>query len=161
MRRSLVMMMWVPGKILATRLGTKAWQQGQAINEYALGRIVAAHKGGLVFISEHESSYCVFVHCAFRGSFQTELLHFPLRHIRYAMPGFRPARRPASFQVPRRSPAKARTVPVVLAPATPRARGAAIPRASAIRRDPASAAALQAADYPEGFPAAVLTAVPA
>jgi hypothetical protein len=69
----------------------QGWQQGRAINEQALGRIVAAFKAGLLFISEHENSYCVFVHCAFRGSFQTELLHCPLRHIRYARIQFSPS----------------------------------------------------------------------
>jgi hypothetical protein len=43
------------------------------INEYALGRIVAASKGRLGFISDNEKSECAFVHCAFRPWFQTVL----------------------------------------------------------------------------------------
>jgi hypothetical protein len=43
------------------------------INEYALGRIVAAFKGRLSFISDNEKSESAFVHCAFRPWFQTVL----------------------------------------------------------------------------------------
>jgi hypothetical protein len=42
----------VPGK----RFWQQGLQQGLTINEYALGRIVAAFKGGLIFISEHGKS---------------------------------------------------------------------------------------------------------
>jgi hypothetical protein len=56
--------------------GQKAWagrffrttrQQGLAINEQALGRIVAGFKGGFVFISDAAKPLSAFVHYAFRG----------------------------------------------------------------------------------------------
>jgi hypothetical protein len=76
------MMVWIPGKRscdkgLATRLSSSP-----AINEQALGRIVAGFKGGFVFISEDAKPRCAFVHYAFRGSSQTVLSHCSLRHIR-------------------------------------------------------------------------------
>jgi hypothetical protein len=69
----------VPGKILATRFGNMVCQQTLAINEQALGRIVASFKPELVFISRTAKSGCVLVHFAFRSSFQFAVLHFPLR----------------------------------------------------------------------------------
>jgi hypothetical protein len=68
-------------------LGNKACHQDVAINEQALGRIVAGFEGGFVFICEGAKFRCSFVHYAFRGSFQTVLSHWPLgplRHIRIA-----------------------------------------------------------------------------
>ena len=67
-KRSFVMMVWIPGKRscdkgLATRLSSSP-----AINEQALGRIVAGYEGGFVFISEDTKPLCPFVHYAFRGS---------------------------------------------------------------------------------------------
>jgi hypothetical protein len=94
-KRSFVMMVSVPGKFLAGRFwregvggkvfGGKSWRrgswrqgswqqrchQGLAINEQALGRIVAGFRGGFVFISEGAKPRFAFVHYAFRGSFQT------------------------------------------------------------------------------------------
>jgi len=67
------MMIWVPGKKSATSSGDQ---------RIRLGRIVAAFKGGLVFISGHRKSQCVLVHCAFRRLFESELSHCRLRHIR-------------------------------------------------------------------------------
>jgi hypothetical protein len=58
-------------------LAEKSWQQrfhqGLAINEQALGRIVAGFEGGFVFISDGAKLRSAFVHYAFRGSFQTVL----------------------------------------------------------------------------------------
>jgi len=54
---------------------------------------------------------------------------------------------------------KVYAVLLALAPAIRRASCRAIPRASAIRRDPASAAAPQAADFRAGFPSAAQSAV--
>jgi hypothetical protein len=64
--RSFVMVDWVPGKFLAKRFGNKICQQTLAINEQALGRIVASFKRELVFISDNAKRGCAFVHCAFR-----------------------------------------------------------------------------------------------
>jgi hypothetical protein len=74
-------------KVLAGRsLAGRSWQQrchqALAINEQALGRIVAGFEGGFVFISEGTKLRFGFVHYAFRGSFQTVLSNHPLRHIR-------------------------------------------------------------------------------
>jgi hypothetical protein len=66
-------------KALATRFGNTVCQQTLAINEQALGRIVASSKPEWVFISGSAKSECVLVHCAFRPSFQFAVLHFPLR----------------------------------------------------------------------------------
>jgi hypothetical protein len=66
----------VPGKILATRFGNTVCQQTLAINEQALGRIVASFKPELVFISGTAKSESALVHCAFRPSFQIVVLHF-------------------------------------------------------------------------------------
>ena len=65
-------------------LGNEVYWQAPAINEQALGRIVAAFKGGFGFISDQRKSQCVLVHRAFRASFQSEVSHCPLRHIPYA-----------------------------------------------------------------------------
>jgi hypothetical protein len=66
------MMVWVPGKIP----GNKICRQTLAINEQALGRIVASFKPELVFISDDAKRGWAFVHCAFRRSFQIVVLHF-------------------------------------------------------------------------------------
>ena len=74
--RSFVMVVWVLGKFLAKRFGNKACQQTRAINEQALGRIVASFKRELAFISDIASSESAFVHCAFRRSFQIVVFAF-------------------------------------------------------------------------------------
>jgi hypothetical protein len=51
------MMGWISEEFPATTL---------AINEYTLGRIVAALKGAFVFIFRHPCFQCAIVHCAFR-----------------------------------------------------------------------------------------------
>ena len=76
------MMVGVPGKFLATRLGNKVCQQTLTINEQALGRIVASFKRELVFISDDAKSGCALVHCAFRRSFQIGSFAFSLAAIR-------------------------------------------------------------------------------
>ena len=80
------MMVWVPGEILGRMVfGRMVLRQGLAtrfckrlvikvaINEQALGRIVAGFEGGFVFISDGAKLRSAFVHYAFRGSFQTVL----------------------------------------------------------------------------------------
>jgi hypothetical protein len=58
--------------------GDKVGQQTLAINEQALGRIVAAFKREPGFIFENAKSGCAAVHYAFRRSFQIVVLHSPL-----------------------------------------------------------------------------------
>jgi hypothetical protein len=94
-RRSFVMVVRVLGKFMAKRFGNKACQQTPAINEQALGRIVASFKRELAFISDIPSSESAFVHCAFRRLFPIGLLHFPLAAIR-CTPDRSPARMPPS-----------------------------------------------------------------
>jgi hypothetical protein len=60
-------------------LGNEVYWQAPAINEQALGRIVAAFKRDFRFISTYAKSGCAFVHCAFRRSLQIVSLPFPLR----------------------------------------------------------------------------------
>jgi hypothetical protein len=64
----------------------KTRQQGLstslAINEQALGWIVASFKRELVFISDDTKSRCALVHCAFRRSFQIVVLYLSLAAIR-------------------------------------------------------------------------------
>jgi hypothetical protein len=61
---------------LATRFCTRLVIK-VAINEQALGRIVASFQGVFVFISENAKLHCGSVHDAFRGSFKTVLSHCP------------------------------------------------------------------------------------
>jgi hypothetical protein len=70
------MVVWVPGRSLAIKFGNKACQQTLAINEQALGRIVAAFKREPGFISVVAGSESAFVHWAFTRSFQIVVLHF-------------------------------------------------------------------------------------
>jgi hypothetical protein len=60
-------------------LGNEVYWQAPAINEQALGRIVAAFKRDFRFISTYAKSGCAFVHCAFRRSLQIVPLPYPLR----------------------------------------------------------------------------------
>ena len=97
--RSFVMLVWIPRKILGSktrqqRFGDKVCQQTMAINEQALGRIVASFKREVVFISDHAKSGCSLVHCVFRRSFQIVVLHFfPVAAIR-CTPGADSAAKP-------------------------------------------------------------------
>ncbi len=79
-----------PGKVMATRFRNKVCQRTLAINEQALGRIVASSKRELVFISGNAESGCAFVHCAFRRSSQMAVSHFPLRPFAAPWTGVRP-----------------------------------------------------------------------
>jgi hypothetical protein len=53
---------WIGGRAWAGRLVRTTRQQGLAINEQALGRIVAGFEGGFLFISEDAKPLCAFVH---------------------------------------------------------------------------------------------------
>ncbi len=64
------------GSGLRKILRNKICQQVLTINKQALGRIVAAFKPELVYISDDAKSGCVSVHCAFRSSFQICVLQF-------------------------------------------------------------------------------------
>jgi hypothetical protein len=82
------MMVWVPGN-LTTR------SDDQRIT---LGRIVAALKGGLAFISGHGTPGCPLVHCVFRRSFQS-CFHIVPCGIS-GMPGFRSGSAPGKSAAP-------------------------------------------------------------
>ena len=144
----------VPGKILATRFGNMVCQQTLAINEQALGRIVASFKPELAFISGTAKSECALVHCAFRPSFQIVALHFPLAAIRCTL-----ARSPLRSRYFRcRSRVRGCSVPAVRAPAIPPACGLATPLAVMAHRVPAWAVAPRAEGFRAGSPAAAPTA---
>src|SRR4051794_23658549 len=141
------MMGWFSEEFPATTL---------AINEYTLGRIVAALKGAFVFIFRHPCFQCAIVHCAFRPQSTPRACYRRVSRT-YPETGWAPQLISRHLH---RWPAKAWVAAAVLAAASRWASSRAALRVVAARRVRASEAAPPASDCPADSPAAAPSAGP-
>jgi hypothetical protein len=162
-RRRFVMMVWIPGKFLAGRLGRKAWQVSLATRRGDQRIDVRPDCGGT------QRRTCIYFSmrkapirsCSLRIQGMLSKRHFTLSPAAHPMhPDSDRAQNPLDRSF-RRSRARVCADLPVLAPAIPPACGPAIRRAVAARRAPAPAAAPRAEGRRAGFPAAARSDCPA